>query len=80
MATYTIEYFALLRDQRGCSIETVDSDAVTALALYDKLQQDHGLEMPTRSLKVAVNGEFSTWDCALSDGDTIVFIPPVAGG
>jgi molybdopterin converting factor small subunit len=80
LATYTIEYFALLRDQRGCAAETVDSSADTPLALYEQLQRDHGLAMPTRSLKVAINGQFSTWDAALGDGDTVVFIPPVAGG
>jgi molybdopterin converting factor small subunit len=29
---------------------------------------------------VAVNTQFSDWNRALADGDTVVFIPPVAGG
>jgi molybdopterin converting factor small subunit len=32
------------------------------------------------SLKVAVNERFSDWQHALADGDTVVFVPPVAGG
>jgi molybdopterin converting factor small subunit len=31
-------------------------------------------------LKVAINDEFAAWDTQLASGDTIVFIPPVAGG
>jgi len=31
-------------------------------------------------LKVAVNEQFSDWSHLLRDGDTVVFIPPVAGG
>jgi len=31
-------------------------------------------------LKVAVNTEFSDWSRRLISGDTVVFIPPVAGG
>jgi molybdopterin synthase sulfur carrier subunit len=29
---------------------------------------------------VAVNTEFSDWHAPLKAGDTVVFIPPVAGG
>ena len=32
------------------------------------------------ALKVAVNAGFSDWQHALADGDTVVFVPPVAGG
>jgi molybdopterin converting factor small subunit len=31
-------------------------------------------------LRVAVNDEFGDWRARLSDGDTVVFLPPVAGG
>ena len=31
-------------------------------------------------LKVALNSEFSDWQTPLKHGDTVVFIPPVAGG
>jgi molybdopterin converting factor small subunit len=31
-------------------------------------------------LKVAINAEFGDWAQPLAEGDTVVFIPPVAGG
>jgi molybdopterin converting factor small subunit len=31
-------------------------------------------------LRVAVNGDFGEWEHPLAAGDTVVFIPPVAGG
>jgi molybdopterin converting factor small subunit len=31
-------------------------------------------------LRVAVNAEFGDWSQPLAHGDTVVFIPPVAGG
>ena len=31
-------------------------------------------------LRVAINTEFGDWSAPLSDGDAVVFIPPVAGG
>jgi molybdopterin converting factor small subunit len=29
---------------------------------------------------VAVNDEMASWDSSLSDGDEVLFFPPVAGG
>ncbi|MBT3666040.1 MAG: hypothetical protein HN548_01060 [Opitutae bacterium] len=31
-------------------------------------------------MRVACNGDFVDLNCSLSDGDEVVFIPPVAGG
>jgi molybdopterin converting factor small subunit len=31
-------------------------------------------------MMVVVNDAYTGWDHALHDGDTVVFIPPVAGG
>ena len=76
----TVQYFALLREQRGCAEETLETGEVTASELYRNLAVAHGLSMTPESMKVVVNEEFSTWDCAISDGDVVVFIPPVAGG
>ena len=75
-----IEYFALLKDQRGLSTETLEIDANTPRSLYESLQKQHAFSLDTDSLQVAVNEDFSDWDHTLSDGDTVVFIPPVAGG
>lgn len=76
----SIQYYALLKDERGLDAETVDCDAANPRELYAWLQSQHGLTLPNEALKVAINDHFSDWDQALSEGDNIVFIPPVAGG
>jgi len=76
----TIQYFALLKDQRGLDKETIESSASSARALYEELARAHGFTLPATALKVALNDDFANWDTSLSDGDSLAFIPPVAGG
>jgi molybdopterin converting factor subunit 1 len=77
--TLTVEYFAVLREQAGKDSEDIETVAETADALFAELEARYGF--PTlSSMKVAINDEFSAWNAALKDGDTVVFIPPVAGG
>ena len=75
-----VQYFALLRDQAGCAAETVDSTATTASELYAELAARHGFTLDQGALKVAINTEFASWSQPLTAGDSVVFIPPVAGG
>ena len=75
-----IKYFAMLREERGCGEETVETAAGTPAELYSALRQAHGFKLPQEALKVAINGEFREWDTPLADQDSVVFIPPVAGG
>jgi molybdopterin-guanine dinucleotide biosynthesis protein A len=75
-----IQYFALLREQAGRSEETVTSDAVDARALYAELSAARGLKLRPEQLRVAINEAFADWSHSLSEGDTVVFLPPVAGG
>jgi molybdopterin converting factor subunit 1 len=75
-----VQYFALLREQAGRSEETLKTSARTPADLYAELQTRHGFTLPTEMLKVAVNSEFGDWDQPLQNDDSIVFIPPVAGG
>ena len=76
----TIRYFALLREQAGRSEETITSDAADARALYAELSAAHGLQLRPEQLRVAVNATFADWSQPLAEGDTVVFLPPVAGG
>jgi len=76
----SIEYFALLKEQRGCSSETIETVAKSPALLYSELKSRYSFSLNPDSLKVAVNEDFADWDSTLSDGDTVVFIPPVAGG
>ena len=78
--SFNIQYFAILREQRGCPVERLESAAVTAADLYAELQAAHGVVLGTESLKVAINDAFCDWSTPLQTGDSIVFIPPVAGG
>ncbi len=75
-----VTYYAILREQRGLSTERLETDAPTARALYETLQGEHGFSLGPDLLKAVINGAFTTWDAELSDGDEVVFIPPVAGG
>ena len=75
-----IQYFALLKDQRGLSEETIDTDATDPEEVYQLLKAANGFTLPIAALKVAVNEDFADWSTQLNDGDTLVFIPPVAGG
>ncbi len=75
-----IEYFALLKDQSGLSSETLETEAATPRLLYAELRDRHSFSLEEASLKVAVNEDFANWDLTLREDDTVVFIPPVAGG
>jgi molybdopterin synthase sulfur carrier subunit len=75
-----IQYFAVLREQRGLSLETVTTSARTLRQLYEELKKKHGFGLPCERLRVAVNDQFQNWDDSLWDNSKIVLIPPVAGG
>ena len=76
-----ILYFASLADDAGINDETLTIDKDTSLsALYETLRQKHKLSLPQSLLRVAINDYFASWDDAINDGDSIVFISPVAGG
>ena len=80
MARVHLRYYALLREQAGRQAETVETAARTPAALYAELATRHGFRLSQTQLKVAVNAAFAEWSSPLSDGDEVVFIPPVAGG
>ena len=78
--TVHLQYFALLREQRGLGAETLATSAAPAAQLYDELRARHAFTLPADRLRVAINNEFAPWTTPPSDGAQIVFIPPVAGG
>ena len=80
MKTVQLQYFALLRDQRGVATESLTTIAATAGELYERLREQHGFTLGPAHVRAALNGEFAPWDAPLRAGDTVVFIPPVAGG
>ena len=80
MITVRIQYFAILREQRGLAEETLATSAATPAALYDELRTRHAFTLPGDRIRAAVNDTFVPSSCSLRDGDRVVFIPPVAGG
>lgn len=78
--TVTVRYFAMLRDQRGQESESVESNWGTVGELVTFLAQTHNFSLPPSRIRTAVNGEFANDDQALAEGDSVVLIPPVAGG
>ncbi len=76
----TVLYFAQLGDRAGRRSETVDADVATASELFAVVSARHHLGLSPAQLRVAVNESYAEWDAALADGDTVAFIPPVAGG
>jgi molybdopterin synthase sulfur carrier subunit len=80
MPALTVQYFAILREQRGLAQEKLATSAVTPAALYEELRARHGFTLPADGVRAAVNDEFVTATVVLRDGDYVVFIPPIAGG
>ncbi|MHC4841382.1 MAG: molybdopterin converting factor subunit 1 [Planctomycetota bacterium] len=65
----------------GRELEVEAPDGCTAEALMQQLEAEHPkLQGALSSCRVAVDEEFTKPDMALSDGQTVVFIPPVSGG
>jgi molybdopterin-guanine dinucleotide biosynthesis protein A len=75
-----VQYYALLREQAGRSLEVMNTRARTPRELYAELGAKYPFTLPPEMLRVAVNAEFGDWAQPLQAGDAVVFIPPVAGG
>jgi molybdenum cofactor guanylyltransferase len=75
-----VQYYALLREQAGRSEEVVSTRARTPRDLYAELRAKYPFTLDAEMLRVAVNSEFGDWSQPLVANDTVVFIPPVAGG
>jgi sulfur-carrier protein len=75
-----LHYYAQIRAGRGCSRESVRTMAENPRDLFGELGLDRIVPLDHRSVKVAINDEFASWDAALEHGDVVVFMTPVAGG
>lgn len=76
----TVRYFASFREHAGLDEETVSLAANTARDVFDQLKARHGSAEPPGHCKVAINDEMTDWNAKVSDGDTVLLFPPVAGG
>lgn len=80
MVTVHVQYFAILREQRGVSQEKLSTNAASPGALYEELRNRHHFTLPVDRIRAAVNDAFVDSAAPLREGDRIVFVPPVAGG
>lgn len=80
LKTVRVDYFALLKEQRGLASERLQTECSTLFELYEELQKRYGFSLKHSSIAVALNDEFADWSKTLGESDKVVFIPPVAGG
>ncbi len=80
MTRVNVQYFAILREQRGLMVETLSTPSATVAELYQELRERHGFTLPGDRVRAAVNDTFVAASHVLREADRVVFIPPVAGG
>jgi molybdopterin converting factor small subunit len=76
MKQIKVQYYAVFREQKGRSEDALETSAATVADLYAEL----GLRLDPKLVRASINQQFKPMDTPLCDGDTVVFIPPVAGG
>ena len=78
----TLHYFAQVREMMGKESETITlRENETVGGLMERLFLDAAWrDQALRYWRVAVNQEYGSLTTQLSNGDEVVFIPPVAGG
>jgi len=73
-------YFASLRDNSQIAEETIDTQAATIGDLFAELNEKYSFAIDKEHLRAAQNENYVPFHSPLAESDTIVFIPPVAGG
>lgn len=75
-----IRYFAAFREATGLETESVETVATTPAGLFRECQARHDALQNFSASLVAINDEMADWEDAVSEGDEVLFFPPVAGG
>ena len=78
--TIKVRYFALFRERAGVSEETLSLAAETAADVFAATRERQGSPEPLGHCKVAINDVMADWQSPVSDVDTVLLFPPVAGG
>lgn len=79
MIAIELTYFGILSDKRGLSHECVRTSAADASALFDQIFGGEN-ESLRGVVRAVVNDQIVSWNCVLSDGDQVAFLPPMSGG
>jgi molybdopterin synthase sulfur carrier subunit len=80
MNNIKVSYFASLREQAGCSSQTLTTDARTLQDLFTELNDSIQFSLDPSFIKVAVNEKYVSWETLITLEMHVVFIPPVSGG
>ena len=80
MKSVRVRYFAALRESAGRAEEDVQTNARTLDELYKELQIRHGFSLRSDQVKASRNLTVGGLERTFQDGDSLVFLPPVAGG
>ena len=81
MKSLEVKYFSSLRDASKKDKETLILESPKkASELFDELNKRYRFPLDRSYIKVAINETYRDWDTFLYGGETLVFIPPVAGG
>ena len=82
--TYTVRFFASIREAVGVGSESVPSQATTVGQLRDELVARGGAWAESlargRAVRASVNQVMASEDTPLPTGAEVAFFPPVTGG
>jgi len=75
-----VRYFAIFREATGIETEQVETSAANPRDLFRELLARHpGMQHEPAAL-VAINDEIADWQSPITEGDEVLYFPPVAGG
>jgi len=78
--TVRVEYFAVFRACASMSGEEMILENDSPALLYEILRRKCRFPLERGYVHLSVNDVYAKWDSRLAEGDTVIFIPPVAGG
>jgi molybdopterin converting factor subunit 1 len=80
--TVRVLYFGQAREASGASEESITLRAPASLAeLVEQAKSKHErLAKLDKTMRIAVNSEFTGFGHPLANGDEVAFLPAVAGG
>ncbi len=80
MKNIRVRFFAIFRENAGVETYQHQTRSETTMELFKEMTGIFpGLSIETAAL-VAINDTMAGWEQQLSDGDEVLFFPPVAGG
>jgi sulfur-carrier protein len=72
-------YFASFQEAAGIASESIIFDG-SLQALFEQVKQKYGFKFQLNQIRVAMNGQFVSWQTPIIEDAEIAFIPPVSGG